>query len=69
LVCAFVRLASVIPLTENRYSKFLPEIMDRIFVVDPKKRISIPEIKEHPWFKQYEPSQLLLLFANLLKNG
>jgi len=26
------------------------QLLSRIFVVDPKKRITIPEIEKHPWF-------------------
>ncbi|KAE8722360.1 Serine/threonine-protein kinase SAPK2 [Hibiscus syriacus] len=33
-----------------RLSKDCKHLLSRIFVADPEKRISIPEIKQHPWF-------------------
>ncbi|KAF5458197.1 hypothetical protein F2P56_022250 [Juglans regia] len=33
-----------------RISKDCRHLLSRIFVADPEKRISIPEIKKHPWF-------------------
>eukprot|EP01017_Pseudomicrothorax_dubius_P035731 TRINITY_DN504_c0_g1_i2.p1 TRINITY_DN504_c0_g1~~TRINITY_DN504_c0_g1_i2.p1 ORF type:complete len:295 (+),score=27.77 TRINITY_DN504_c0_g1_i2:138-1022(+) len=37
----------------EKYNKFSPELKDLlngIFEADPKKRFSIPEIKNHPWY-------------------
>ncbi|XP_039058563.1 serine/threonine-protein kinase SAPK1-like, partial [Hibiscus syriacus] len=33
-----------------RLSKDCKHLLSRIFVADPEKRISIPEINQHPWF-------------------
>ncbi|CAN1183004.1 Serine/threonine-protein kinase SAPK1 [Linum perenne] len=33
-----------------RVSKECKHLLSRIFVADPEKRISIPEIRKHPWF-------------------
>ncbi|XP_078429680.1 protein kinase superfamily protein [Wolffia australiana] len=33
-------------------------LISRIFVANPEKRISIPEIKEHPWFQRNLPLEL-----------
>ncbi|CAA0831170.1 Serine/threonine-protein kinase SRK2F [Striga hermonthica] len=33
-----------------RVSKECKHLLSRIFVADPEKRITIPEIKKHPWF-------------------
>ena len=30
-------------------SKEVTDLLDRIFVVDPLKRITVPEIMQHPW--------------------
>ena len=30
-------------------SKDVCDLLDRIFVIDPRKRITIPEIMKHPW--------------------
>ncbi len=38
-----------------------PEVLDlfsRIFVLDPTKRISIPQIRLHPWFRRNLPVDL-----------
>ncbi|XP_048226746.1 serine/threonine-protein kinase SAPK2 isoform X1 [Ricinus communis] len=34
-------------------------LLSRIFVVNPEKRISIPEIKDHPWFLKNLPIELM----------
>ncbi|KAL1569657.1 Serine/threonine-protein kinase sapk2 [Salvia divinorum] len=38
-----------------RISKECKHLLSRIFVADPEKRISIPEIKKHPWFLKNLP--------------
>ena len=30
-------------------SREVTDLLDRIFVVDPLKRITVPEIMKHPW--------------------
>lgn len=30
-------------------------MISRILVVDPMKRISIPEVRRHPWFQKHLP--------------
>ncbi|KAG1362100.1 serine/threonine-protein kinase SAPK2 [Cocos nucifera] len=35
-----------------RVSQGCRQLLSRIFVADPSKRITIPEIKEHPWFQK-----------------
>uniref|UniRef100_A0A7N0ZYP2 non-specific serine/threonine protein kinase n=1 Tax=Kalanchoe fedtschenkoi TaxID=63787 RepID=A0A7N0ZYP2_KALFE len=34
-------------------------LLTRIFVANPEKRITIPEIKEHPWFLKNLPDELI----------
>lgn len=34
-------------------SKSLIDLMEEIFVVSPKKRYTIEQIKQHPWFMMY----------------
>ncbi|KAL3592297.1 hypothetical protein D5086_010937 [Populus alba] len=34
-------------------------LLTRIFVADPEKRITIPEIKKHPWFLKNLPMELM----------
>jgi serine/threonine protein kinase len=36
------------------------DLILRMLVVDPMKRISIPEIRQHPWFMHKLPSYLSL---------
>ncbi|KAF5738004.1 serine/threonine-protein kinase SAPK2-like isoform X1 [Tripterygium wilfordii] len=38
-----------------RVSKECKNLLSRIFVADPEKRITIPEIKKHPWFLKNLP--------------
>ncbi|XAR48319.1 Non-specific serine/threonine protein kinase [Bertholletia excelsa] len=42
------------------------DLIARILVVDPINRISIPEIRKHPWFQQYLPHHIATTSANLL---
>ena len=51
-------LWSDIPHIQKAVAKLTPECMDllnKIFVVDDKKRITIDHIKEHPWSACYLP--------------
>lgn len=41
-----------------RVSKECRELLTKIFVADPSKRIGIPEIKKHPWFLKKFPREL-----------
>ncbi|KAG8486610.1 hypothetical protein CXB51_020089 [Gossypium anomalum] len=42
-----------------RVSADCRQLLSRIFVANPAKRISIPEIKEHPWFLKNLPKELV----------
>ncbi|TYI54195.1 hypothetical protein E1A91_D11G058700v1 [Gossypium mustelinum] len=42
-----------------RVSKECKHLLSRIFVADPEKRISIPEIKQHPWFLKNLPIEFV----------
>lgn len=36
------------------------DLLARIFVVDPKRRITLPEIRAHPWFVRDLPRKLAM---------
>ncbi|KAL4284693.1 hypothetical protein GQ457_16G022090 [Hibiscus cannabinus] len=42
-----------------RLSKDCKHLLSRIFVADPEKRITIPEIKQHPWFLKNLPMEFM----------
>ncbi|XP_010267129.1 PREDICTED: serine/threonine-protein kinase SAPK2-like [Nelumbo nucifera] len=42
-----------------RVSMDCKHLLSRIFVANPEKRISIPEIKKHPWFSKNLPIELI----------
>lgn len=42
-----------------RVSNECKHILSRIFVANPEKRISIPEIKNHPWFLKNLPVEMM----------
>ncbi|KAF3632666.1 Serine/threonine-protein kinase SAPK1 [Capsicum annuum] len=42
-----------------RISAGCMNLLSRIFVANPSKRISIPEIKKHPWFLKHLPKNLM----------
>ncbi|XP_028776577.1 serine/threonine-protein kinase SAPK2-like [Neltuma alba] len=42
-----------------RISKECKHLLSRIFVADPEKRITIPEIKMHPWFLKNLPLEFM----------
>ncbi|KAK1430507.1 hypothetical protein QVD17_13303 [Tagetes erecta] len=42
-----------------RVSKDCRHLLSHIFVSNPSKRITIPEIKKHPWFKKNMPKELV----------
>ena len=59
-------LWSEIPHIQKAVEKLSKECMDllnRIFVVDDKKRITIEAIKEHPWSAALQLCQALTAFA------
>ena len=46
---------SGIPHIKHAVEKLSPEardLLNRVFVVDDRRRITVPEIKEHPWYTQ-----------------
>lgn len=45
------RLEEIIPET-NRFNKQFLDLLRRIFVYDPKKRITAREALKHPWFSE-----------------
>ena len=44
----------------SHLSPLTRDLIPRMLVVDPMKRITIPEIRQHPWFLQSIPSYLTL---------
>ncbi|KAE8720592.1 Serine/threonine-protein kinase SAPK2 [Hibiscus syriacus] len=42
-----------------RVSKECKHLLSTIFVADPEKRITIPEIKQHPWFLKNLPTEFM----------
>ncbi|KAJ4714485.1 Protein kinase [Melia azedarach] len=42
-----------------RVSMECRHLLSRIFVADPEKRITIPEIKQHPWFSKNLPIEFM----------
>ncbi|KAE9446621.1 hypothetical protein C3L33_21480, partial [Rhododendron williamsianum] len=42
-----------------RVSADCRQLLSRIFVANPSKRITIPEIKQHPWFLKSMPKELI----------
>ncbi|XP_071919911.1 serine/threonine-protein kinase SAPK3-like isoform X1 [Coffea arabica] len=42
-----------------RVSADCRQLLSRIFVTNPSKRITIPEIKQHPWFLKNLPKELI----------
>ncbi|KAJ8765526.1 hypothetical protein K2173_014648 [Erythroxylum novogranatense] len=51
-----------------RVSKECKHLLSRIFVANPEKRITIPEIKNHPWFTKNMPVELMEDEEGSLKN-
>lgn len=45
------RLEETIPPT-NQFNKLFLDLLRRIFVYDPKKRITAREALKHPWFEE-----------------
>ncbi|XP_012828001.1 PREDICTED: SNF1-related protein kinase catalytic subunit alpha KIN10-like [Erythranthe guttata] len=44
----------------NHLSENARDLISRILVVDPMKRISIPEIRSHPWFRKNLPPYIAI---------
>ncbi|KAL3533442.1 hypothetical protein ACH5RR_006963 [Cinchona calisaya] len=42
----------------NHMSRSASDLIARIFVVNPVNRISIPEIRQHPWFQEHVPQYI-----------
>ncbi|XP_020582373.1 serine/threonine-protein kinase SAPK2-like [Phalaenopsis equestris] len=51
-----------------RISAHCRHLLSRIFVADPEKRITMEEIKEHPWFLKNLPLELADGYKENLKN-
>ncbi|KAK9290749.1 hypothetical protein L1049_008925 [Liquidambar formosana] len=51
----YTRIKSGIYKFPNHLSRGARDLIARILIVDPIKRISIPEIRRHPWFQQHLP--------------
>lgn len=49
----------------SHLSAMTRDLVPRMLVVDPMKRITIAEIKQHPWFQQSIPLYLTLTPAQL----
>ena len=49
----------------SHLSALTRDLVPRMLVVDPMKRITIAEIKQHPWFQQSIPLYLTLTPAQL----
>jgi len=49
----------MLPALSVQLSTDCRDLLDRIFVVDEKKRISIQDMKKHPWYNKPLPSRLL----------
>ena len=45
------------------------DLLKRILVTDPNKRITIKQIKNHPWFQLYKVNGKLILYEGLLVNN
>ena len=43
------------------------DLLDRIFVIEEKKRISIQEMKKHPWYNKPLPTRLAHSERHLLE--
>lgn len=44
----------------SHMSQLSRDLIPRMLVVDPMKRITIPEIRQHPWFQYKLPAYLRL---------
>ena len=54
-------------LPQIKYDKNLYDLMSKIFVVDPDKRLNIKEIKNHPYFQEIDWNQILCKQAGKIK--
>ncbi|XP_022872088.1 SNF1-related protein kinase catalytic subunit alpha KIN10-like isoform X5 [Olea europaea var. sylvestris] len=53
--CLFAKVQKGVYPVSPHLSKSALDLISRILVVDPMKRISIPEIRQHPWFRENLP--------------
>ncbi|CAI9787491.1 unnamed protein product [Fraxinus pennsylvanica] len=53
--CLFAKVQKGVYPVSPHLSKSAHDLISRILVVDPMKRISIPEIRQHPWFRENLP--------------
>ncbi|KAH6779560.1 SNF1 kinase-like protein 10 [Perilla frutescens var. hirtella] len=51
----YAKIKSGVYPSPNHLSEYARDLISRILVVDPMKRISIPEIRRHPWFQKQLP--------------
>lgn len=51
----YAKIKSGVYPSPNHLSENARNLISRILVVDPMKRISIPEIRRHPWFQKHLP--------------
>lgn len=45
-------LQEIIPANTNQFNRLFLDLLKRIFVYDPKKRITAKEALKHPWFRE-----------------
>ncbi|KAL0404767.1 UNVERIFIED_CONTAM: SNF1-related protein kinase catalytic subunit alpha KIN10 [Sesamum radiatum] len=51
----YAKIKSGVYTAPNHLSESARDLISRILVVDPMQRISIPEIRRHPWFQKHLP--------------
>ncbi|CAI9099438.1 OLC1v1036264C2 [Oldenlandia corymbosa var. corymbosa] len=51
----YARIRNGVYQIANHMSRSASDLIARIFVVNPVNRISIPEIRQHPWFQEHIP--------------
>ena len=44
------------------------DLIPRLLVVDPMKRMTIPEIRQHPWFKVHLPRYLAVPAPDVMQH-
>lgn len=47
------KLQDIIPANTSTFNRNFLDLLQRIFVYDPKKRITAKEALRHPWFKEH----------------
>ncbi|KAI3444277.1 hypothetical protein Pfo_000942 [Paulownia fortunei] len=56
----YAKIKSGVYTIANHLSESARDLIQRILVVDPMKRISIPEIRRHPWFQKHLPMYIAI---------